>query len=290
MTQLATPTSDVTAPAPPHRAHSRALRHAWALIPLLGLIQLDFLLMTHLPAWHVSYSTLHFDRFAFGGTVPTVWLQDLANDSHGTRWWDLGATLIYATHFLLWPLAVIALWLMSRAHFVRVAAALLIATAAGYATYALIPTGPPWLASKLGLMPPVDRVVVQVLNHHHLDMFVVAFPNTEHLDLATVGAIPSLHAAYPMLFLLSYLSTGGRRFIIPLVTYVTLMALTLVYTGEHFVGDIVIGWIYAAVAVTIVDLRWRWLRSPEEVRRRRHVNEAPMTSEGPTSQTGQPRE
>ena len=34
-----------------------------------------------------------------------------------------------------------------------------------------------------------------------------------------------------------------------LVAYVLAMAFTLVYTGEHYVADIVIGWLYAAAVV-----------------------------------------
>lgn len=263
---MPSPTDEAPSAAAP-RPVSRTLKYAWMLIPLLCLVQLDFLLMTHLPAWRVSYSTLAFDRTVFG-TVPTVWLQNLAFDAAGTRWWDLAATVIYSTHFMVWPIAVIVLWFTSRAQFVRVAGSLLITTAAGYLTYAIFPTGPPWLAGRVHEMPHADRVVVHVLDRLDLQVFVVAFPEHSHLDLATVGAIPSLHAAYTMLFLLAYYKTGGRKWLPLLIAYVVFMALTLVYTGEHFVGDILLGWLYAAVSITLVDRRWPWLRDPVEVERR----------------------
>lgn len=47
-----------------------------------------------------------------------------------------------------------------------------------------------------------------------------------------------------------------------LVGYVLLMALTLVYTGEHYVVDIVAGWLTAAVAVVIGQMVHRRSASP----------------------------
>ena len=66
-----------------------------------------------------------------------------------------------------------------------------------------------------------------------------------------VAAVPSLHAAYPMLLLLFFWRSANRwRWL--LVAYTLAMALTLIYTGEHYVIDIVLGWIYA-VGVFVVD-------------------------------------
>ena len=62
-----------------------------------------------------------------------------------------------------------------------------------------------------------------------------------------VAAMPSLHAAYAMLFTLFFWS------ILPwwtrplLALYPVAMAFALVYTGEHYVIDVLLGWLYAAV-------------------------------------------
>jgi membrane-associated phospholipid phosphatase len=37
-----------------------------------------------------------------------------------------------------------------------------------------------------------------------------------------------------------------------LVAYALAMALTLVYTGEHYVVDVLVGWLYAALTVAAV--------------------------------------
>ena len=65
--------------------------------------------------------------------------------------------------------------------------------------------------------------------------------------------MPSLHAGSALLVALFLwplvdAAVAGRC----CVGYVLLMALTLVYTGEHYVVDVVAGWLTAGVAVTAV--------------------------------------
>ncbi len=58
--------------------------------------------------------------------------------------------------------------------------------------------------------------------------------------------MPSLHAAYPLLLMLFFWPLAGRwRWLLPL--YPLAMAFSLVYAGEHYVFDIFLGWLYAAV-------------------------------------------
>src|SRR3954447_6943954 len=58
------------------------------------------------------------DRFLFFGHDPTVWLQRFWHPSD-LHWYDVVATLTYATHFLL-PLGVgIGLWVRNRERWIR---------------------------------------------------------------------------------------------------------------------------------------------------------------------------
>jgi membrane-associated phospholipid phosphatase len=86
----------------------------------------------------------------------------------------------------------------------------------------------------------------------------VALWQTDDAFYNDVAALPSLHAAYPLLLLLFFWG-AGRTVRLGLGAYVLAMAFTLVYTGEHYVSDIVVGWAYAGasfVAVTAVQRRW----------------------------------
>jgi membrane-associated phospholipid phosphatase len=66
-----------------------------------------------------------------------------------------------------------------------------------------------------------------------------------------VAAMPSLHAGSAMLvalFLWPLVRTVGRA---ALVGYVLVMAVALVYTGEHYAVDVAAGWATAGVAVAV---------------------------------------
>ncbi|OBB03348.1 hypothetical protein A5662_12110 [Mycobacteriaceae bacterium 1482268.1] len=68
-----------------------------------------------------------------------------------------------------------------------------------------------------------------------------------------VAAIPSLHAAMTAAiaaFLWKKVHRGWQPF---LAAYVVIMAFTLVYTAEHYVIDILLGWALAAVAVVVAN-------------------------------------
>ena len=70
-----------------------------------------------------------------------------------------------------------------------------------------------------------------------------------------VAAMPSLHAAYPATLLLFFWN-DGKWWRIVLGAYTLAMGFALVYGGEHFVVDILVGWLYAGVAYTLVCVAW----------------------------------
>jgi membrane-associated phospholipid phosphatase len=68
-----------------------------------------------------------------------------------------------------------------------------------------------------------------------------------------------MHAA-TTLFICMFFWRGARPWLRAiLAAYVLAMAFTLVYSGEHYVFDVVIGWFYAGgvVGVAAAVRRWR---------------------------------
>jgi membrane-associated phospholipid phosphatase len=104
---------------------------------------------------------------------------------------------------------------------------------------------PPWMASSRHYLPHTVRIIPVVLDHLHLHSGAAVFTGGDKFD-NNVAAMPSIHAAYPMLICLFFWKGASRRKRVLLVAYPLAMAFTLVYTGEHFVIDIVMGWLYAA--------------------------------------------
>jgi membrane-associated phospholipid phosphatase len=78
-----------------------------------------------------------------------------------------------------------------------------------------------------------------------------------------VAAMPSLHAAIPMMLALLFWSRARWWLRTLLLTYALAMAVTLVYTGEHYVVDVLLGWVYAAGSVAVVGAFWRTRAAPE---------------------------
>jgi membrane-associated phospholipid phosphatase len=65
--------------------------------------------------------------------------------------------------------------------------------------------------------------------------------------------VPSLHTAFALIVAVSLWPRGRLRWLRPLVAlYPIAMAFSLVYTGEHYVFDVLLGWVYAAAAIAAV--------------------------------------
>jgi hypothetical protein len=78
-----------------------------------------------------------------------------------------------------------------------------------------------------------------------------------------VAAMPSLHAGYSMLFTWFFFKRTRRVWAKALLAlYPLVMAFTLVFGGEHYMIDILAGWVLAILAVELSDHfhDWRQLR------------------------------
>ena len=206
---------------------------------------------------------IRVDEWLFGGTAPTVTLQHALYTPGVAHVWDYAAFAVYMTHFVV-PFAIAGLlWKFAHDRFRRFATLVVMLTFAALTTYALYPAVPPWLASQNGSLQPTGKVIDEMWTHIRLSNGSGIFSGNGHFA-NPVAAVPSLHAAYPMLLLLFFWGIVGRwRWL--LLLYPIAMAMTLVYTGEHFVIDIILGWLYA-VGVFVVG---NWLFNRYEARRTR---------------------
>jgi hypothetical protein len=189
------------------------------------------------------------DQALFGGTVPTVWLQRHLWTPGHFHWYDYGVWGIYMTHFfVVWVVAAV-LWRVSRQRFRRYALLIVALTVAAFLTYWLYPAQPPWLAGDGVRLSVVDRIVPLIWDQLGVPTIQSAYENSSFVN--TVAAMPSLHAAYPFMLML-FFWPAGKLVRILLGAYTLAMAFTLVYGGEHFVVDIVVGWGMALLTYAVV--------------------------------------
>ena len=222
------------------------------------------------------------DRRMFG-VQPTVWLQEHLIYST-PRWWDVPVTLCYMTFFVLpWILAAV-FWRRSRRVFYRWTLRWVAMSFIAFVAFALAPTAPPWAAAECtpaqvrdhpsapacmrqypahpqrtilganehphpGVSRTVRRTSLAGMKELHMGVAVTTFQQGESAtDL--VASVPSLHAAGSLLISLFLWPRVRRRWRPLLAIYPPAMGFALVYTANHFVFDVLTGWVLA-VAVSL---------------------------------------
>jgi predicted membrane-bound dolichyl-phosphate-mannose-protein mannosyltransferase/membrane-associated phospholipid phosphatase len=206
------------------------------------------------------------DELLFGGTVPTVWLQQhLGPFGREVHWWELGVSLVYLSHFVV-PFAVgVWWWARDRRRWTWWRNRFLTLTVFGLVTYVVLPGVPPWLAAQRGELPPLQRTSGRGWSLVGLDIA------DRVLDLGraavnTTAALPSLHAAYAAFVAVACWRAARRPVRVLLVAYPVAMGFALVVSGEHYVIDVLLGWAYVATTIVL----WRrvdvWLAARRAAR------------------------
>ena len=194
------------------------------------------------------------DRLIGGGQVPTVAMQDWLYDPRHIHWYDVLAAVVYTSHFFVaWTIAVV-LYLRSPADWARWVRRLLVLSYAGLVTFVVFPAAPPWYAAKAGLIDPVARISGRGFSALHLHAAGVLLEKGQ-AAANNVAAIPSLHAGLPLLITMVFWSRLGLTGRLLLVVYTVAMGAALVYSGEHYVVDLLAGYAYVVGAVVAVG-RW----------------------------------
>ena len=242
------------------------------------------------------------DRWLGFGHEPTIWLQEHLKES-SVPWWEFLVSTTYVSYFLLPYVVAGVLWLRNREIWRRFVVRYVLLSFIGISGFIIFPAAPPWAAAKCtaadvvhhpsnpaclyeqvrpagnGLLggflhlshpsasPYVEQLALRGFLRHGLPIAAKAI-SEGHADANQVAAIPSLHAA-TSLFIVAFLWPLVRRRWRPLlVAYPLVMAFSLVYSAEHYVIDIVLGW--ATTAVLMVAVRtWERRRAARPPGRRR---------------------
>ena len=199
---------------------------------------------------HVT-APIDADRWMFGGTLPTEWLQ--ANlcgvpceRASQPAWYDVALTTVYYSHFFAALSIAAYLWMRDRPEWIRYMRRYLTLTFTALVIYIVYPMAPPWMAAEQGwLAEDVTRITARgwsVIGLDRVDLILHGVGNP-------VAAMPSLHAG--ITFLVA--GYGIQRLRSPwrwlLALYPLAMCTTLVYYAEHYVVDVLAGALLAGVVL-----------------------------------------
>jgi PAP2 superfamily len=229
------------------------------------------------------------DRWLGGGNIPTVWLQAHLKMAH-VPWWEFLVSSTYVSYFLLPYVVAGVLWLRNRHTWRRFVVRYVLLSFIGISGFVLFPAAPPWAAARCTAVqvadhpgnpaclygkvrppdnallggylhlshpsasPYVEQLALRGFLRHGLPIAARAI-SEGHADANQVAAIPSLHAATSLFIVVFLWPLVRRRWRPLLIAYPLVMAFSLVYSAEHYVFDVLLGWAITAV-LTVVVGRW----------------------------------
>jgi membrane-associated phospholipid phosphatase len=244
----------------PRRVHLRFARDWLPIVALLVGYNLSRGLADQGRTPH-AVELIDADRFMFGGNVPTVWLQQHLYDPNSIRWYDVMASWVYFSHFVVALGVAVVLWLRRPALWAAFMRRWFALSALGLITYFAYPAAPPWWASKFGLLADdVVRISTrgwQAIGLHGAGNVL----NAGQWAANPVAAMPSLHTAFALFVVVYFFGRIRRRWWPLLLAYPAAMTFTLIYTGEHYMIDVLVGWVYVGLAFALCSLGERWWRS-----------------------------
>lgn len=201
--------------------------------------------------WHGTFHGMNvalLEERLFG-VLPPVWLQEQMGCAGQTRWFDYLFAVLHATFFFIPLLTPYLAWKSNGDTAMRRGVtSFALMTAMGYATYVLWPLTPPWMQALEGGVPPLDRCMFRALTDFMPGFLVGNF------SMSPRAAMPSLHAAVPMLMALVLIRELGFRRSWWTLAVLLGISFEILYGGEHYAIDIVVGYLYALAAYLAVFL------------------------------------
>ncbi len=200
---------------------------------------------------------IHFDEFISGGTLPTAWLQSMWWHGH-VSWYDFYFYFFYTMHFLAPVIVALLIWWRRDKLYWSYMWGFIFLSFAGFITYIIFPAAPPWMAAEQGLIQGVHHISSEIWYAMGVTNFSEIYSK---LSPNEVAAVPSLHAAYPMLMVLFLARAFTWRRVWWLMIYPISMWIGIVYLGEHYVFDALLGIAYAFGAYFLAIRLFAWKHS-----------------------------
>ena len=201
-----------------------------------------------------------------GGQAPAhashAWLAAHSATSYGAAigW---AAQMVYFSYLFILPAHLAVWWWRSgrlavdRLSFVRHLSAFTVLHAAALLLYLVLPVAPPWWVSLHGMAQPTADLVASTNMADAMDGVIVQRMIKNAAQW--FGAVPSLHAAYPMLLFALSIGRRSRIAVVALAFYSVAMCITTVILNQHYIIDLVAAAMVVSVACMLAKPAGRYL-------------------------------
>lgn len=189
----------------------------------------------------VNTKASEIERWIFNGELPTIRLQAEFYDPNNLAWYDFYLTFVHWSYFLI-PHAVAAfLWWKYPSRFLQYLRAMTLLLTIGLVLYFLMPSNPPWMAPE-SVNTPGAATVLRIMEPIAVEIGGGLYQASYRIvgESNPIAAMPSIHMAITFLLVpVSYYF--GRIWQLLAWFYAFSMGLALVYLGEHYVIDVLVG-------------------------------------------------
>jgi hypothetical protein len=211
------------------------------------------------------YHTVHIESlyrfeknlFAIDGQTPNeFWL------AHRRTVLDIVAGLFYLCWIPL-PLAFSVYWFnRDKETFFRYTLSFLLVNLIGFVIYYTYPAAPPWYVQQYGFAfnphtPGNTAGLGRFDSYFHVSVFSALYSKSSNV----FAAMPSLHASYPLTVLWYGMKYRLGRINVLFALIMTGIWFAAVYTGHHYVLDVLAGIACGVAGMLFFDLlyvRWGW--------------------------------
>jgi hypothetical protein len=188
------------------------------------------------------------DRWLGRGELPTTLLQDAfcggVCSTVDVQWFDYPFSVIYMSHFFLGLTIAGILWIKNRDAWTRWMRRYLLLCGSALVVYAIYPMAPPWLAKDAGA---IDDPIVRLTARGWESFGIPVNSLLSSPGVNAVAAMPSLHAALSFLIAVWGIRQLRGSFRWALLLYPAGMSTALVFYADHYVIDLLAGFVLVAL-------------------------------------------
>ncbi|MBI2981783.1 MAG: inositol phosphorylceramide synthase [Deltaproteobacteria bacterium] len=215
---------------------------------------------------HVEWP-YHFEKTVFGfnysGTkiTPNEFFQ-----THTVPVLDILAAITYSLHMVVPLVTGFYFWIQDGPFACRFARAFFAANLLAFVTYVALPVAPPWFIEQHGFIPALWSTPGSAAGLVNFDQLVGGsyFSSLYAKASWVFGAIPSMHAGFPLLVILfahQYCHTHPAdkkfRIVLPfLYLFLVLVWFSAVYLRHHYIIDLLAGALYVWATFELINNKW----------------------------------